>query len=209
MVRIIDRRFDSKNKSAVNRSASCAASRTDPQGGGRCHPNAASRTWTTARRSPFPARTFSEPIFAAWPRRRLGAVHSRQRPFPSGDQVERPQGGGGGSGGKAGQQGRRSILDDFVFTLSREEFLDIFFDDLALPNLVKTQLARITNTRQVRAGFTQSGVPTNINVVRSPCAARRPPAWPSAAPMPPAKLCGSCRRSWPRRSKPAPAKTRG
>jgi len=54
-----------------------------------------------------------------------------------------------------------------VFTLTRDEFLDIFFDELALPNLVKRQLARIDEYKRVRAGYTQSGVPTNINLVRT------------------------------------------
>jgi hypothetical protein len=58
-------------------------------------------------------------------------------------------------------------VDDFAFTLSKDEFLDIFFDDLALPDLVKTQLARIQDYRRVRAGYTQTGVPTNISIVRS------------------------------------------
>ena len=58
-------------------------------------------------------------------------------------------------------------MDNFVFTLTRDEFLDIFFDELALPNLVKQQLARIDDYKRVRAGFTQTGVPTNINLVRT------------------------------------------
>ncbi|MDO9006121.1 MAG: YeaH/YhbH family protein, partial [Aquabacterium sp.] len=36
-----------------------------------------------------------------------------------------------------------------------------------LPDLVKTQLARISEYKRVRAGFTSTGVPANINVVRS------------------------------------------
>ncbi|MCB2040644.1 MAG: DUF444 family protein, partial [Rhodoferax sp.] len=58
-------------------------------------------------------------------------------------------------------------LDEFVFTLTRDEFLDIFFDELALPNMVKRQLARIDQYKRVRAGYTQSGVPTNINLGRT------------------------------------------
>jgi uncharacterized sporulation protein YeaH/YhbH (DUF444 family) len=54
-----------------------------------------------------------------------------------------------------------------VFQLSREEFLEFFFEDLALPDLVKTQLATIPEHKFVRAGYTTSGVPTNINVIRS------------------------------------------
>ncbi|MEO8411303.1 MAG: YeaH/YhbH family protein, partial [Propionivibrio sp.] len=86
--------------------------------------------------------------------------------FSSGDQIDRPRGGGaGGSGGQASNEGEG--LDDFVFTLTRDEFLDIFFDELALPNLIKQQLARVEQYRRVRAGYTQTGVPTNINLART------------------------------------------
>jgi uncharacterized sporulation protein YeaH/YhbH (DUF444 family) len=90
----------------------------------------------------------------------------RQRPVLVGRPDQPPQGGGGGSGkGKASKDGEGE--DDFVFNLSREEFLDVFFDDLALPNLVKTQLARIHEYKSQRAGFSNDGTPANINVVRS------------------------------------------
>ena len=74
-------------------------------------------------------------------------------------------GGTGGAGKKGSPEGEGS--DDFSFTLTREEFLDFFFDDLELPNLVKTQLARINEFKLIRAGYTSTGVPTNINIVRS------------------------------------------
>ncbi|MFZ1325279.1 MAG: YeaH/YhbH family protein, partial [Candidatus Contendobacter sp.] len=57
--------------------------------------------------------------------------------------------------------------DDFVFELSREEFLELFFEDLELPNLVRTQLAKVSEFKSVRAGFTSAGAPANIDVVRS------------------------------------------
>ncbi len=85
---------------------------------------------------------------------------------PATRSTARKAAGGGGSGkGKASKDGEGE--DDFVFNLSREEFLDVFFDDLALPNLVKTQLARIQEYKNQRAGFTNDGTPANINVVRS------------------------------------------
>ena len=73
--------------------------------------------------------------------------------------------GAGGGGGKASNDGGGE--DDFVFQLSREEFLNVFFDDLALPNLVKTQLLGTEEMKSVRAGFTNDGTPANINIVRS------------------------------------------
>jgi uncharacterized sporulation protein YeaH/YhbH (DUF444 family) len=57
--------------------------------------------------------------------------------------------------------------DDFVFDLSREEFMNVFFEDLELPNLVKTQLTSTTDFRSQRAGYTVAGTPTNIHVLRS------------------------------------------
>ena len=68
-------------------------------------------------------------------------------------------------GEQQGYQGEGE--DDFVFNLSREEFLDVFFDDLALPDLVRTQLARITEYKSQRAGFSSDGTPNNLHVVRS------------------------------------------
>jgi uncharacterized sporulation protein YeaH/YhbH (DUF444 family) len=66
---------------------------------------------------------------------------------------------GAGKGGKG--------EDDFVFELSREEFLDLLFDDLELPNLVRNQLIGTTEFKTVRAGTTTDGAPSNIDVVRS------------------------------------------
>jgi uncharacterized sporulation protein YeaH/YhbH (DUF444 family) len=94
-------------------------------------------------------------------------VHPGNKEFEAGDRVQRPEGGsGGGSGqGKAGKGGKGE--DDFVFELSREEFLDLLFDDLELPNLVRNQLIGTTEFKSVRAGYTTDGAPSNIDVVRS------------------------------------------
>jgi uncharacterized protein len=51
--------------------------------------------------------------------------------------------------------------------LSREEFMAIFFDDLALPNMIRTQVGDIKEFKLQRAGYTQSGAPTNMSIPRS------------------------------------------
>jgi len=51
--------------------------------------------------------------------------------------------------------------------LSREEFMNYFFEDLELPNMVKTQLAQTIDFKQQRAGYNMSGTPSNIHVLRS------------------------------------------
>ena len=44
-----------------------------------------------------------------------------------------------------------------MFSLSREEFMQIFFDDLALPRLTRTQLAEMPEMKSHRAGFSNTG----------------------------------------------------
>jgi uncharacterized sporulation protein YeaH/YhbH (DUF444 family) len=77
-----------------------------------------------------------------------------------------PQGGGAGRGtGQAGDAGEGE--DDFVFHLSKEEFMQVFFDDLALPNLIRTTLADAPEYKTHRAGFSSDGTPNNLHIVRS------------------------------------------
>ncbi|MCM3016429.1 YeaH/YhbH family protein, partial [Bacillus subtilis] len=76
-----------------------------------------------------------------------------------------PQGGSGGGGSQASNEGEGQ--DDFVFELSRDEFMQYFFDDLELPRLVKTHLLTVPSWKNVRAGWSAEGTPNNIDVVRS------------------------------------------
>ena len=65
---------------------------------------------------------------------------------------------GGGSGGK-GASASGDFEDDFRFVLSREEVLDLFFEDLELPDLVKLNLKEVTSYKPRRAGFAITGAP--------------------------------------------------
>lgn len=166
MIQIIDRRLNGKNKSAVNRrrfirrfkrqirEAAAAAvegrSITDLESGERIN---------------IPARDISEPVFRQGAGGRRTVVQPGNREFVTGDRVPRPHGGGRGQGSEASNDGEGE--DEFTFQLSREEFLEFFFEDLELPDLVKTELKTMTEFRSVRAGYTLNGVPSNINVVRS------------------------------------------
>lgn len=114
----------------------------------------------------IPARDLSEPNFTLGP----GGVRSRVLPgnkeFVTGDKIPRPQGGGGGSGsGKAGDSGEGE--DAFTFALTREEFLEFFFEDMELPDLVKTQLAQIPQVKLRRGGYRSDGTPSNLSIVRT------------------------------------------
>ncbi|HXE36868.1 MAG TPA: YeaH/YhbH family protein [Azonexus sp.] len=166
-VRIVDRRQDSRNKSSINRSRFIRRFK------GQIRKAVADaiakrgiRDLESGEKIGIPGKDISEPQFRHGKGGVRESVHPGNDRFQSGDQMDRPPSGGQGSGsGQASPDGEG--IDDFVFTLTRDEFLDIFFDELALPNLVKRQLARIDEYKRVRAGYTQSGVPTNINLVRT------------------------------------------
>ncbi len=93
-------------------------------------------------------------------------VHPGNKEFVQGDQIKKPRSGGaGGRGKEASDSGDGE--DSFQFTLTQDEFLDLFFEDLELPNLVKTGLKEIKQYKYRRAGFTTVGTPNNINLIRT------------------------------------------
>ncbi|MBS0370228.1 MAG: YeaH/YhbH family protein [Proteobacteria bacterium] len=168
MVRIIDRRFDSKNKSAVNRQRFMRRFKNQiREAVADAISGRSIKDLDNGESVTIPSKDLSEPQFHHGRGGIWENVFTGNDQFSSGDQINRPQGGGGGGTGKGKASKDGEGEDDFVFNLSREEFLDVFFDDLALPNLVKTQLARIHEYKSQRAGFTNDGTPANINVVRS------------------------------------------
>lgn len=85
--------------------------------------------------------------------------------FIEGDLIERPPGGAGQGGSEAGNDGEGE--DDFRFVLTRDEFLDMFLDDLELPALAKRRLATMEMRGMRRAGYSASGAPVNLALLRS------------------------------------------
>jgi uncharacterized protein len=114
----------------------------------------------------IPTKGISEPVFHH--SRRTGKseyVVPGNKEYVAGDEIERPSGGGGGRGSEGSPDGEGE--DDFEFTLSKEEFLDMFFEDLELPDLIKKTLKETTATDIMRAGFTVAGSPANLSVIRT------------------------------------------
>lgn len=90
------------------------------------------------------------------------------RDYVEGDQLERERGRGGGKGAGSGAgRGGGSAEDAFKFVLTREEFLNIFLDDLELPELAKRRLALNELEELRRAGYTTTGTPANLSISRT------------------------------------------
>jgi len=85
--------------------------------------------------------------------------------FTQGDRIDRPPPQGGGGAGGASPDGEGD--DAFDFHLTREEFLDLFFEDLELPDLVKNSITKIDDYSWKRSGFSVDGNPSRLNVLRS------------------------------------------
>ena len=86
--------------------------------------------------------------------------------FIPGDRIEKPEnedGQGRGSGSGEGDGGE----DEFSFALTHDEFLDVIFDDLELPDLIKQSEKNAVAFVNRRAGHTNAGIPSNMNVERT------------------------------------------
>ena len=93
-------------------------------------------------------------------------VYPGNKEFVQGDRIKRPKKSGGGGGGQDGSPDGEGE-DTFEFSLTRDEFLDLFFEDLELPDLIKKQIEKIDEWVNRRAGFSVDGNPSRLNVLRS------------------------------------------
>lgn len=87
------------------------------------------------------------------------------REYVAGDEIRKPRGGQGGRGSEASDDGDGE--DAFRFALSAQEFIDLFLEDLELPDLAKKKLATLENPAWRRAGFVSSGSPANLSISRT------------------------------------------
>jgi uncharacterized sporulation protein YeaH/YhbH (DUF444 family) len=165
---LIDRRIQGKNKSAINRKRFLQRHKAQIKDAvNRAVKGRSITDIENGEHISIPVKDTNEPAFG----HASGGV--REQVFPGnseylkGDQVQRPPGGGGGSGGNKAGNDEQTSEDDFAFELTREEFLNYVFEDLELPNMVKTQLTATPTYKQQRAGYNMSGTTSNIHVLRS------------------------------------------
>jgi uncharacterized sporulation protein YeaH/YhbH (DUF444 family) len=165
---IIDRRPNPKGKSLANRQRFIDRARGEVK---RALSDALKRRKVGesdgGEKVSIPTRGITEPMFhrassGGW----RDYIVPGNKKFVVGDTIERPPSGDGdGRGSASPDDGGES--DAFEFVLSKEEFLNLFFEDLELPDLVKTRLKESESTQLARAGFSIAGTPANLNLVRT------------------------------------------
>ena len=181
MPQLIDRRANGRGKSAVNRERFLRRYKTQVR-------DAVKKMVGERKLSDIEQggevrisrKDISEPSFGFGRGGDRDFVLPGNREYSAGDRIARPDGAGQGAGGDAGGTGESE--DAFVFSLSREEFMQIFFDDLELPHLERTVVSQTKRWKNIRAGYTRTGAPANLAIVRTlaqslgapHCAGRRP-----------------------------------
>ncbi|THD44106.1 YeaH/YhbH family protein [Enterobacteriaceae bacterium ML5] len=168
MTYFIDRRLNGKNKSAVNRQRFLRRYKSQIKQSIAEAINKRSVTDVDSGESvSIPNADINEPMFHQGRGGLRHRVHPGNDHFVQNDRIERPQGGGGGGSGQgdASQDGEGE--DEFSFQISKDEYLDLLFEDLALPNLKKNQHKQLNEYKTHRSCYTSNGVPANISVVRS------------------------------------------
>lgn len=168
MANFIDRRLNSKNKSTVNRQRFLRRYKNQIK---KSVSDAINQRGVTDISSGenivIPKKDLSEPVFHQGSGGIRDKVHPGNDQFVSGDRINKPQNqqGQGGGQGDASDSGEGD--DDFTFSISKEEYLNLLFEDLELPNLEKNQLDKLIEYKTVRSGFCAEGIPSNIDIVKS------------------------------------------
>jgi len=162
---IIDRRLNPKGKSLSNRQRFIKRAKNEiKEAVDEAIKSRKISNMDGSERIRIPAGGLHEPRFMGDPKKgKRDRVLPGNRDFVAGDKIKRPPPQGGGQGGsEASEEGEGE--DSFQFTLTRDEFLDIFFDDMELPDFIKTSIKQTTAKEFYRAGYKREGSPSNLNL---------------------------------------------
>jgi len=168
MTHFVDRRLNPKGKSLANRQRFLRRARTQiREAVQKSLKDAAVSDIGKERKIKISTKGTGEPRFRLDPKSsgERDFVLPGNKDFMPGDAIDKPKSGQGGGGKDASDSGEGE--DDFEFTMTQDEILDIFFEDLELPNLVRTTLKETPNKKWARAGITTAGSPTQINLLRT------------------------------------------
>jgi uncharacterized sporulation protein YeaH/YhbH (DUF444 family) len=164
---IVDRRLNPGGKSLANRQRFMRRAKSLIRKA--VHESSANRSIKDADKGgevSLPVHGVHEPSFR---RGSTGGIRDHLLPgnkdYAEGDLIPRPQGGGGGRGSEGSPDGDGQ--DDFRFALSHDEFIDLFLEDLELPDLAKRRVTDTENLSWHRAGYSVSGSPANLALNRT------------------------------------------
>jgi uncharacterized sporulation protein YeaH/YhbH (DUF444 family) len=164
---IVDRRLNPSGKNLSNRQRFMRRAKSQIRKA--VHESAGNRSIKDADEGGevvLPAQGVHEPTFR---RGSGGGIRDYLLPgnkeYIAGDTIQRPPSGGGGGGSEGSPDGEGE--DDFRFALSRDEFVDLFLEDLELPDLAKRKVVNAEAMVWHRAGYSVTGSPANLALNRT------------------------------------------
>jgi uncharacterized sporulation protein YeaH/YhbH (DUF444 family) len=108
-------------------------------------------------------KTLDEPLIVHGSESTKRRVVIGNKDYEVGDLIKKPT--KSGSSNTAGDSGEGE--DDFYFQLDHKEFLDIFFDGLELPDLIKKQIMEDCEIKPHHNGYTTTGSPVRLDLKKS------------------------------------------
>jgi len=164
-VNIIDRRLNPRGKSLANRQRFIRRARKEILDAVREASAKNGIADASGERVRIRSDSLREPSFRpSLHTGRRSYVLPGNHDYVEGDTIPRPS--GGGRGGSEGSPDG-DIQDSFQFVLSQDEFVDLFLEDLELPDMLRKQIRQADGFTPQRAGFSTSGTPANLNLVRT------------------------------------------
>jgi len=163
---IIDRRLNPPGKSLSNRQRFIRRAKKYLKE--RIHKNIVNRSITDKGKENvnIPTGGISEPTFETDPKTGdYDFVLPGNKDFLPGDKIKKPEEGEGGGGGQASSSGEGE--DEFAFSLTRDEYMDIVFEDLELPHMEEKNREDVVVLKSRRAGYTTDGSPSQLNIKQS------------------------------------------
>lgn len=170
---IVDRRLSGGNKSVPNRDRFLrrVKSRIAAQVKQAINSGSIGSIFDSGKKITIPAGDLSEPNPTYDQEGGItDMVVSGNTKYRVGDMIPKEGGQGQGKGGNGAGNGDGG-QDEFVFSLTREEFIQYFFDDLELPNLADKDIMVAEKFRTRKAGFCSDGVPANLSLMKTMSAA--------------------------------------
>ena len=170
MAIFIDRRLNAKGRSTVNRQRFMRRYKSQIKESITDAVTKRSVTDVNSGESVvIPTKDISEPVFAHGVGGNSEKVFVGNDQFAEGDRIEKPKQNAApnASNGDGASSDAESDKDGFIFNLSKDEYLNLIFEDLELPNMKETSQKKHFTYKFNRAGFASTGSASNLNIVRS------------------------------------------
>lgn len=166
---IVDRRLSGSNKSVPNRNRFLrrVKSRVAQQVKAMISSGNIGSIFDDAKKITIPIGDISEPTpVYSQDEGVVDMIVSGNTEYRVGDTIPKKKSDGQGSGGNGAGNGGEGE-DSFGFSLTRDEFLKYFFEDLELPNLQDKDIAVTEEYRSRKAGYSASGNPSNLSLLQT------------------------------------------